>query len=379
MDNSAIELTETEIEDIAKKSLKTELTVTAIYANLSRKFEGSEEAELFSRFAKEEEGHARFWRDFLERRGIDPDVVKINRFLVSLLSFIYGLLGMGLTLKIFEATERRVIQYYTRMFKSDTLTPEEKENITLFLLSELAHEEEIEKYEAKFEFFINQIAPIFTQMTGGLVIVLSTAIGLASIYDNPLLIGIAGSIVGLTGALNTLVGFYFFERTKKKIREDIFNRIRMTTECVPMAYVRRIKNCMQKKNYSDEICQDIADLAMEKQMIEHIIAEEEYGIKEEKLGNPVASAFYAALFKVIGTFLPLLPYFAGLSLALSIPISIGITLALLAISATLVAIAAEVDVRDKVIELTSGGLVMAFLTFVLGKSASILMNFINLG
>ncbi len=119
--------------------------------------------------------------------------------------------------------------------------------------------------------------------------------------------------------------------------------------------------------------------ALEKQMVEQIIAEEEYGIKEEKLGNPMKNAIYAGLFKVVGTFLPLLPYFAGFPVPLSIPISIAITLALLSIAGTLVAIAAEVDVRGKVIELTSSGLMLATLTYILGKSASFLMNWINLG
>jgi len=379
MENSQAKLSEKEIEDIAKKSLKTELTVTAIYSNLSRKFAGTQEAELFSRFALEEEEHAMFWRKFLQRRNIDPDVVKVNRLQISLLSFFYSLLGLALTLKIFESSERRAIQSYTMMFKSDLITPEEKEDVTLFLLDELAHEEEIERHEAKFNFFINKIGTIFTQTTSGLVIVLSTAIGFASIYDNPFFIGIAGLIVGLTGAMNTVVGFYFFGRASTRIKEDIFNRIKATSECVPIAYVQRIKNCMYKRNYSEEICESIAEMALEKQMIEHIIAEEEYGIKEESLGNPMENALYAGLFKVIGTVLPLLPYLAGLALPISIPLSIVITLTLLSISATLTAIAAEVDIKSKVIELISGGIVLASLTYVLGKSASFIISFLNLG
>jgi hypothetical protein len=67
------------------------------------------------------------------------------------------------------------------------LTGHEKESITLFLLAELAHEEEFLEYEARYRFFINKIATIFTQTSGGLVIVISTAIGLAGVYDNPLL------------------------------------------------------------------------------------------------------------------------------------------------------------------------------------------------
>jgi VIT1/CCC1 family predicted Fe2+/Mn2+ transporter len=370
-------LSEREIVNIAQSALKAELRVTAIYEKLAEKFRGSELADKLSKFAHAEEGHANFWRIFLEKREVDPYAVKLSEFRIAFLAFIYGLLGIGLTLKILEAGERKIIQHYSRLFKSELLSVEEKESVTMFLLAELAHEEEFLEYESRFKFFINKIATIFTQTSGGLVIVISTAIGLAGVHESPLIIGISGLIVGLTGAMNTVVGFYFFGRTGRQIKEDILERIKMTCECAPHAYLRRIEKYMRDRDFSDETILRIAEDAREKHLIERIIAEEEYGIKEEALGNPLESALYAGLFKVIGTILPLLPYFAGFPVSLAIPLSILITLALLSVAGTLVAIAAEVDVRDKVLELTTGGLVLSTLTYVLGKSASILMSYLG--
>jgi VIT1/CCC1 family predicted Fe2+/Mn2+ transporter len=369
---------EEEIIDIAKSALKSELQAASIYNKLSNKFSG-DIADKLIHFANAEQGHADFWREFLVKRGVDPNTIKINQLKVSTLAFFYGLLGVGLTLKILEAGERNAIRDYSRIHKSQYLTDQEKESITLFLLAELAHEEELLKYEAKYRFFINKIGTIFTQTSGGLVIVISTAIGLAGVYDNSLLIGVTGLIVGLTGAMNTVVGFYFFGRTSLRIKEDILQRIRMTCECAPHAYLRRIEKYMKGKDYSDDVALKIAEEAREKRMIERIIAEEEYGISEGALGNPLESALYAGLFKVIGTVLPLLPFFAGLPVNQAIPISILITLILLSIAGALTAIAAEVDVRSKVIELTTGGLVLSMLTYVLGKSASIIINILKIG
>jgi VIT1/CCC1 family predicted Fe2+/Mn2+ transporter len=369
---------EEEIIDIAKSALRAELQASSIYRKLSGKYSG-DIADKLMHFSDAEEGHANFWREFLVKRGVDPKTVKNNQFKIAMLTFFYGLLGVGLTLKILEAGERSAIRDYSRMHKSPYLTDQEKESITLFLLTELAHEEELLEYESRYTFFINKIATIFTQTSGGLVIVISTAIGLAGVYDNPFLIGVTGLIVGLTGALNTVVGFYFFGRTSRKIKEDILYRIRTTCECVPHAYLRRIEKYMKGKDYSEDTATKIAEEAREKRMIERIIAEEEYGIREEALGNPLESALYAGFFKVIGTVLPLLPFFAGLSISQAIPISILITLTLLSTAGALTAIAAEVDVKNKVIELTTGGVVLSMITYVLGKSASIIINMLNLG
>jgi VIT1/CCC1 family predicted Fe2+/Mn2+ transporter len=378
MVNSESVLSEEDIEEIAKKCLKTELMVTSLYHNLSNKFKGSEEGELFSEFAIEEGGHAKFWREFLKRRNIDPSVVKVNHLQVAILSFIFGILGMALTLKIFESIERRVIQYYAIMFKTDLLSPEEKENVTLFLLSEFAHEEEIEKYEAKFDIFINKISTIFTQTSGGLVIVLSTSIGLAGVYDNPILVGVTGLIVGITSAMNTIVGFYFFGRTKRKLNEDILDRINRTCGSIPEAYLERVKKYMRQKNYSEEVVELIVKDAHEKGMIEKIIAEEEYGIKGD-LPDPMQNALWAGLFKTVGTVLPLSPFFIGISISRAIPLSVLITFILIILAGSLAAIAAEVSIKDKIVELVSGVIVLASLTYILGKSASFILSYLNIG
>jgi len=371
-------LSEQDVINTAWASLRTELTVAAIYAKLAEKHSGSEYSKKLKHFAEAEEGHATFWRSFLERRGIEADVT-VNNLRVTLLAFIYGVLGTGLTLKLLEAGERKAIRDYSLMFKSDHLSPQEKESVTMLLLAELAHEEEFLEYEAKFRFFINKISTIFTQTSGGLVTVISTAIGLAGVYDNSLMIGVTGLIVGVTGALNTVVGFYFFGRTGRLIKEDILDRIRRTCECAPHAYLMRVEKYMKKRDYSDELAQRIAEEARDKQLIDKIIAEEEYGIKEGALGDPMESALYAGSFKVIGTVLPLIPFFAGLPVSTAIPLSVVITLILLSAAGALTAIAAEVDVKSKVLELTTGGVVLSTLTYILGKSASFLISYLNIG
>jgi VIT1/CCC1 family predicted Fe2+/Mn2+ transporter len=371
--NQSLLLSDPDIIKIAKIAYKEELTVAAIYRKLEKRFKDDEISEKLKEIAQAEEYHSNFWKTFLQKRNENPDIVKINTLLINILAFIYGLLGIGLTLKILEAGERKVIQQYSILFRSESLTPEEKTAVTRFLLAELAHEEEFTQYETKFKFFINKISTIFTQTTGGLVIVLSTAIGLSGVYDDPLMIGIAGLIVGLTGALNTVVGFYFFGRTRRKINEDILNRIKITCECAPEAYMGRIERYMIRRNYNEEIAKLIANEARQKRMIENIIAEEEYGIKGS-LPNPMESALWAGFFKIVATVLPLSPYFFGFPVSVSIPLSILITLILLSIAGSLVAIAAEVSVRNKIVELVSGGLVLSTLTYLLGKSAAFITS-----
>ena len=364
--------------DIAETLLRSELMVTKIYNELAKIFASTEISQKLSEIASEEKFHSNFWKNFLTNRGKDPQEVKFNALKMRLLVFIYSILGIGLTIKLLEASERRVIQRYSETFSSDTLTTEEREGVIGFLLAEIRHEEAFIEYEKRYKFFINQISTIFTQTSGGLVIVLSTAIGFSNIYSSSVLIGIAGLVVGLISALNTVVSFYFFGRTGRRIKEDILNKINLTCNYIPNAYFDRVKGYMCEKGYSDEVAELIAKEASEKGLIETIIAEEEYGIRGE-LQDPLRSAAWAGLFKILATFLPLIPFFLGLSVSYAIPLSVFVTLILISIAGSLTAIAAEVSIREKIIELVSGLVVLASLTYILGKAAQFILTYFNIG
>ena len=203
----------------AKTGLKKELTVALIYVKLAEKYSKNDIAKKLMDFSEVEKGHAAFWRSFLIERNINPGIVKASQFQVSFLAFIYGLLGLGLTLKLLESGERRVIEIFLKVSNSDLLSPTEKKNVKIFLLDELEHEQKFVEYSTRYKVFINKIGIIFSQTSDGLVIVLSTAIGLSGVYNHSILIGIAGLIVGFAATLSTVVGSYFFIEPKSVLKK----------------------------------------------------------------------------------------------------------------------------------------------------------------
>ncbi len=367
-----------DIIDFAKKTLVDEIYTSSIYDSLSRLYGDTPLSKELRELSQMEGEHSRFWRGFLEARGVEMGGLAVSKAKVSLLTMLYRLLGIGLTLKILEIGERKAISQYSMMLKSPDISEEEKEFINRTLMDELAHEDEFERYEAKYKFFINTVATIFTQMSSGLVNVISVSVGIAGAYNEPHIVAVSGLIVGVTGALNTVTGFYFFGRTQRQVRLGILNRIRSASESVPQVYVQKVENYMKKKELSEETARAIAEEACEKKLLTRIVAEEEYGIREGALGDPLRSAVYAGVFRIIGTVLPLAPFLLNLPIRESIPISIAITLLLLAVTGFLVAISAEIDITDKIVELCVTGLMLSTLTFIIGKSTSqILKMFIE--
>jgi VIT1/CCC1 family predicted Fe2+/Mn2+ transporter len=368
----------TKIIDYANVSLVNEQYTSMVYTRLSASYRTSDSllSTRLTSLAKEEATHADFWMTFLLSRGIQQSV-SINPYRISFLMQVYKILGIGLTLKILEIGERDAIEQYSFMLKSPDLTEGEKQGLLTLLTDELKHEEDFKEYETKFKFFISKVAIFNSQLSNGLVAIISVATGFAGIYATNIDIIIPSLIVGLTGALSTVTGFYFFGRTQYLVKKGILTRLKASTEAIPHLFTDRVRKYIQKKKLGEDTTQAIVTEATRNiDYLNQVIAEEEYGIKEEDLGNPLNNALYAGLFRVIGTIFPLTPYFLGLSTSVAIPISILITITLLAINGFLVALAAELNVKQKVMELTLSGAGLALLAFTIGRITSMLKSFI---
>jgi VIT1/CCC1 family predicted Fe2+/Mn2+ transporter len=322
-----------------------------------------------------ENAHAGFWVDFLEKRGIRTTGLAASKFRVFFSALLCRLLGIGLSLKILERGEHNAVRHYAVMLQSPRISEAEKTGISQILADELSHEEEFEEYVAKFKFFIDKVAVIFTQLSSGLVTVLSVSAGFAGAYRTPIAAAVAGLIVGVTGALNSALGFYFFGKTEKQVKLGIISRVKTATGAVPKVFSKRVIKHMKEKEISEETARIIAEEAAgRKDLLDRLILEEGYGIKEERLENPLESAFYAGLFRMVGTVLPLAPYALSVPLMVALPVSVLITLAVLALTGFLVAIAADIDAKQKVVELTISGLIMTAVTFLIGLATSNLME-----
>jgi len=132
---------------------------------------------------------------------------------------------------------------------------------------------------------------------------------------------------------------------------------------------------MKRRFISGETSKIIAEEASRnKDLLCEIIAEEEYGIREEALGDPLQSCVYTGFFYIVGAVVPLIPFFLLLPITISIPFSIIIAVVMLVITGFLIAISANLSIKRKVLELIGYGLGSGIVTFLIGKLASSLIG-----
>ena len=284
---------------------------------------------------------------------------------------LFRILGMGLTLRLLEMDEQEAIELYAGMLKDVKLNENEKTKIKEILEDELVHEQKFVEEESRFEDFLTHIREAVLGMNDGLVEVLSVVSGLAGAYGNPFHVALGGFIVGIAGALSMGIGSFASTRAQRQIHEGTLRRIGNAALYVSYLFKERIAKYMLKKGFSAQVAQAIADDSMkDKALLTKIVAEEEYGLKEEMLGNPFKAGIYTGLFYVIGAFIPLVPYLIGLPLYFALPLSLILAGIALGITGFLIAVSANLDVKKKIIEMMLAGLGSAGITFLIGKLAS---------
>lgn len=361
--------------DVARESLRDELESALIYGHLANRYRGTGLSEKLRKIAKMEGDHAAFWADFLRRRGVDPSGIKPRRLRIRLYMLLFRLLGLGLTIKLLENGEIKAIETYARLLESPDLSGEEAEELKKILADELLHEEEFATEETRLKEFMEHVRDAVLGMSDGVVEILSVSAGLAGAYGNPLNVALGGLIVGIAGSLSMGIGAFSSVRAQRQVRLGVLSRIVLAVKHLPGIFIDRIKEYMVRKGFSEEAARVIAEESVSrKDLLKRIIAEEEYGIREETLEHPGKAGLYTGLFYIVGAIIPLIPYFLTLPIGIAIPLSFVFAATMMAFTGFIIAVSANLDVKMKMIELVAAGLGAAAITFIVGRVASVLLS-----
>ncbi|NPA99487.1 MAG: rubrerythrin family protein [Crenarchaeota archaeon] len=354
---------------------KDEVETSIIYRELSKYMKDPKISQKLLELSEVEKSHADFWRSFLEKRGVDPDKIRISRTALRLKIALFKVLGYGLTLKILELGEDEAIKSYSKLLSSPELSEDEKQRLRKILEDELVHEEEFEEEESRLKSFLMHVRDAILGMNDGLVEILSVSAGLAGAYGDPIYVALGGSIVGIGGALSMAVGTYISVKAQRDVKLGTLERIKLAARYATNILVERVKASLLKRGYSRDAVDKIGeDARANPDILSKIVAEEEYGISEESIENPRIASLYTGIFYIIGAFVPLIPYFLGLPILYALILSFLMAASMLAVSGTIVAISSGLAIKRKVVELVLSGLGSALATYGIGALASLLFG-----
>lgn len=304
---------------------KDELTDYEIYMELAKIEKNPSMRDILMRLASYEEKHSRFWRKVAEELGIDVSKVGPSRISILTTKLLRRILGLAFIVKLRESEEMKVIRRYYELVKSGALGPmtRDLENI---LLDEVVHEDFFSMEGSRFEAFINNVRDAIYGMSDGLVEVLAAVAGLAPIVTNPLVITLAGIIVGASGTLSMAIGAYMSVKAQRDIREARISKMEIEVNTISTEEREtRARRALEKLGISDHEVPRRA--AKDPSLLRRLLEVSELGYSEKALEDPARSALYTGIFYLLGSILvvapfPLLGYLIGNINALLISVAL---------------------------------------------------------
>lgn len=358
-----------------KAAYKDELESSIIYTLIANKLKNKPISDKLLRIARMEAVHAGFWARILRKKGIDPSTIKPSRRKIFIYKLLFLLIGFGLTLKLLEAGESEAIKMYADLLEAGELDEEEKEFLKKIIADELMHEESFIEEESRIKEFLDHVRDAVLGMNDGLVEILSVSAGLAGAYGDPLNVALGGFIVGMGGALSMGIGAYVSVKAQREVRMSVLYRVLGAVKSIPEKLVETLSSIISTRGYSRETVDMIlSDASRNHELLKKLIVEEKYGVKEEMMENPAKSGVITGLFYITGAIVPLIPYFLGLPINISLPLSLLFATLMLSVVGFIIALSAGLNIKKKILELIIGGLGAAGLTYLIGTMASILLG-----
>lgn len=349
-----------EMLNLATKFYEDEYKDSILYAYLGNSEKDPKLREEFLRLSKIESNHARFWHEFLIKRGRTPKKPKINKINLFFVKLLRKLLGPGIIVSLLEMGENSAIQKYFNFLTKYQLSEEERKILSKVILDELEHERFF--HESKKRFHTENIRDFVLGMNDGLVELLGAVTGLSAVYlHNPRVVGISGLIVGVAGALSMGIGAFISVRSQRQVNESVRQRMEVLFKVSPEKAKEELSRKLLETGIPEEVVEEVVEkLSSNEDALINLLV-------QESGENELRSALYTGLAYLTGVAFPVLPYFIASSSLTALPFSILLAGTALAIVASVISAISGISIKKKVVEMISTGLGAAFLSYLFGR------------
>jgi len=349
--------------DYIKKAMEfyiNEVSDYQLYILLSQKVKDEELRKNLVRIANMEKGHASYWKSFLEKRGQPIPQVKLSVVRKTIALLLNKLASPVLIISFLELGETRGVREYYQFLKQAPLSEEEKEKLKSIIVDEIQHETFFAKEAEKLG--LSNVRDFVLGMNDGLVEILGAVTGLSAVYiNNPKMVAISGSIVGVAGALSMGIGAFISVRSQRQVNQAMNEKFKILFEVSPEKAVEALKDYLTQMNLPVEVIEEIVSKIKDKQAVAKLL------IKEDN-ENEIRSGLFTGIAYMFGVLFPVLPYFFAPSSMVALPFSILFAGLALATVGFIISTLSGIDTKKKVVEMVVAGFSAAGLSYLFGKA-----------
>ncbi len=350
----------------AKEFYINEINDHEFYKLLAEKVKTKELKENLLRISNMEKRHADFWKMYIENRGEKLPEVKASKIRKNFALILNKFTNPVVLVSFLELGEAGGVKEYYEFLKSDNLNDEEKKILKNIIIDEIQHETFFAKEAERFG--LSNVRDFVLGMNDGLVEILGAVSGLSAVYvNNPLMVAISGSIVGIAGALSMGIGAYISVRSQKQVNQSKNEKIKILFDVSPEKALDELEDYLNKLNLPKSIIKKVLENIEDKKALAKLL------IKEDD-ENELKSGLFTGFAYLVGVLFPVMPYFLVPSSLIALPFSIFFAGLALATVGLFIAMFSGINVKKKIMEMVVAGFSAAGFSYLFGKAIQIIFG-----
>ncbi len=283
---------------------KDELTDYYVYSALARVERNRDRRRALEEIASTELKHARYWESRARELGLSIGEFKIPWLKIIFYLTLRLLFGLAVVIRLREREEDEAIIRYVnaRDIVKDPALNE-------IIRDEVIHEDYFIEEATKMSERFSNIRDFIYGMSDGLVEVMAALAGLVPVVANPMLIAMAGLIVGVAGTISMSIGAYMSVKAQSELMNYRVSKVKTALRVMPISAVSdKVLDILRNSGVPEEKAKSIAkELSGYKDAVSDIVIMRELGYVEST-ENAAKSAISTGVSYIIGATLVILPF-----------------------------------------------------------------------
>ncbi len=281
-----------------------ELTDYYIYSTLAKVERNGDRRRALEELASTELKHAKYWESRARELGLSVGEFKVPWLKIIFYLTLRLLFGLAVIIRLREREEDEAIIKYVNardVVKDPTLDE--------IIRDEVMHEDYFIEEATKMSERFNNIRDFIYGMSDGLVEVMAALTGLVPVVTNPLLIAMAGLIVGVAGTISMSIGAYMSVKAQSELMNYRVSKVKTALRIMPISTVKdKVLDILRSSGVPEEKAVSIAkELSAYKDAVSDMVITRELGYVEST-ENAAKSAISTGISYIIGAALVILPF-----------------------------------------------------------------------
>jgi len=350
---------------------RDELTDYHIYKALASVERNAKRRSALEEIASTELRHAEYWASKAKGAGQAVKNPHTPIFKVIFYLLLRVIFGLAVVVRLREREEDEAIARYVNA--RDSMRDPSLDDI---IRDEVIHEDYFIEEATQMSTRFNNIRDFIYGMSDGLVEVMAALAGLVPVVTNPLLIAVAGLIVGVAGTVSMTIGAYMSVKAQSELMDYKVNKVKTTLRLLPIEAVRdKVRDILRSSGVPEDKALAIASELSENRdaALDMVIAKElGYTGSTE---DAIKSAVSTGISYIVGAALVIAPFpTVGLVAGRFVALATSIVLMVVATTASGVftAVSSNARISSTVVRNVGLSLLALTVTYLVGSLAHLL-------